>query len=1185
MKKSLLPAIIIAMVLIPLMACSQTAEFRSMESTAWGSGFESPSATTAFVNYVRSCNMNALIPELRLRCDAYYDSNYEPPGTGVAPAYGYDSLADLITKAHAVGMEVHPWFVTFRIWTTDAGAPHTTPEHIWWTHGPGNTNPAEDWCMRGDTGGWSYGGISNLDPGHPAVEDYLITVFMDMVSRYDVDGLNLDYIRYPSTSWGYNPVAVARYNAEYGTTGNPSASNANWMNWRRDQVSNLVKRLYLEIKAIKPWVKLNIDGWNSASTGNASYFQDWDKWMTNHWLDFTHPMSYTSSNSTYNGWLDTYLGNQHGRHVYPLIDASNDINGNVIPQIDNVRAHGFQGLGLYAYNTIPNRTALRDALVAGPFPTFVSPPGMSWLDTPTKGHIKGFVRNGGGNAIYPVTVTIIGPGTSSKNTGTGFYGFVDVTPGDYTVRAQAGGYTTVDMPVTVTAGAVTTQDFTLVGETTPPVITNVRATNVQATNVLIQWDTDEGSTSQVDYGLTTSYGTTTTEDMAQVTAHAVQLVSLIPSTTYHYRVRSYDAIRNVAVSTDYQFTTGPNDTPADIIIDNTDAGCSVVGGWLTSSSAGDKYGSNYFYCSPAVGGKVATWRPNIIVAGNYDVYAWWPAGGNRTTRAPYIVYWNGGSETIPTNQQVNGGSWQLIKSNVPFALGTAGKVTVSNAGIEVGWNVMADAIKFAYHIVDVTPPSAPTNLAATANALGQMSLTWTASTDNIGVTGYNVFRDTVQVATPSTNSFGDTGLVANTQYSYYVKAHDGAGNLSSASTTVAKYSLSVAPGAGSLTCDKTVNTWQTTPDFAFTAVGGFGAGKVEYYKYAWTQSSTYTWTGFEGQWTSGNLTPQATTGGSWYLHVKGCNGNGVENGAYSYGPYKYDDTAPSVTDLNDGKYVASGGQLSASWTGSDSQSGITEYQYAVGTAPDNVGSVVVWTSTNTTASATTVGLTLAANQMYYFGVKAKNGAGVWCDPVISDGVTGATVVSSIVAAKGLADDQAIMLSDKVVSGSFGTFFYICEDNTGGKISAIRVEGASGFEGNLNDVSGILDTINGERAITAPDTSPVAGPGAPTPVLINNKYLGGGDLNAYTLGITNGIGVNNVGMLLTIIGKVVSPGLGYFMVDDGSKQIKVSTLMLGPVPGVDKMVRVTGIVSTEESGGIVTPVLIPRADSDVPEPWY
>jgi hypothetical protein len=80
-------------------------------------------------------------------------------------------------------------------------------------------------------------------------------------------------------------------------------------------------------------------------------------------------------------------------------------------------------------------------------------------------------------------------------------------------------------------------------------------------------------------------------------------------------------------------------------------------------------------------------------------------------------------------------------------------------------------------------------------------------------------------------------------------------------------------------------------------------------------------------------------------------------------------------------------------------------------------------------------------------------------------------------------------------------------------------------------------------------------------------------------------VNNIAVLVTVIGKVVGAGSGYFTIDDGSGSIKVSTSSLTSVPGMDKIVRVTGIVSTEQSGGDVTPVLLPRGDSDVPEPWY
>jgi uncharacterized lipoprotein YddW (UPF0748 family) len=1144
-------------------------EHRDVWATAWGSAFESASATTSYINYIRDIHANVAIPELRLRCDAYYDSEIEPPGTGVTPALGYDSLADLITKGHANGIEIHPWAVAFRIWTTNIGPGyHMTPEHMWWTHGPGGTN---DWTMLDSTGNWDFGGTSNLDPGHPAVEDYLVQVYMDMISRYDLDGFTLDYIRYPGTAWGYNPVAVARFNAEYGRTGSPSSSDTTWSNWRRDQVSNIVKRLYLETKAIKPWVKIGAAVWHTAATGNNSYFQNWDSWMQNHWMDYVCPMMYTSNNSTYEGYLADADGRMYGHHIYPLTDASNSVS-TVLAQIALVRAYGFPGVGLYAYQSIPDKNSLRTALTTGggPFVDVVAPTAMPWLDTPTKGYLKGFVRNGSGNAIYPVTVTIL-PSNSSKNTGTGFYGFSEVTPGSYTVRAEAPGYLTAEQPVTITAGVVSDLDFVLASDTTAPIISNVRAENIQATNVQIKWDTNEDATSQVDYGPDAGYGTTTTEDMARVTTHVVQLTSLTPLATYHYRVRSYDAGRNMTESTDYTFTTTNNDIPGSIIVDNSDAtGVTLGGSWFTGTSSTDKYGSNYYYCSIAGGTKTCTWRPNVIVAGNYNVYAWWPEGTNRTPNAPFIVHWDGGSHGYYQDQRTNGGKWNLLVANVPFAVGTTGYVQVSNTNIQPT-NVMADAIKI--EPVDTQAPTDPTNLSATAQSATSMSLSWSPSTDNVGVAGYRVYRAAVEIGTSASTNYADSGLTANTQYSYYVKAFDAAQNLSGASNTVPKYTLSVAPILGSVTCDKTVNTWQASPTFTFTAVGGFGAGTIQSYKYAWNQNATHSWTGFEPSWTSGTSAQTATSTGSWYFHVKGFNGDGVENGNYDYGPYKYDGTAPVISNLNDyGPYTDCTGQLHATWSGSDPESGCMEYQYAIGTDPDNLGD---WTSTGTGTSFTTTGLTLDSGTTYYIGVKGQNGVGTWSTPVISQGVTAADVVDSIVQAKELPDTKAVMLNDRLVSASYGSFYYICEGQVD-QISGLRIGGGNPDPSDLVDVSGILDTVNGERVLTAPYTVATTGPGTPSPLFMINRAVGG-------QGVTDNVNVNNVGLLIAIAGRVYDGPSGYFLVGgglEGTLQIKVDASMLVSPPSAGQHVRVIGICSTEESGGVVTPVLIPRDDSDV-----
>jgi hypothetical protein len=92
-------------------------------------------------------------------------------------------------------------------------------------------------------------------------------------------------------------------------------------------------------------------------------------------------------------------------------------------------------------------------------------------------------------------------------------------------------------------------------DVTPPVITAVQATNVTVTGARITWTTNEAATSQVNYGLTTSYGSNTTLDTTRVTSHGQNLTGLTPNTLYHYRVRSRDAAGNEAVSGDFTFVT------------------------------------------------------------------------------------------------------------------------------------------------------------------------------------------------------------------------------------------------------------------------------------------------------------------------------------------------------------------------------------------------------------------------------------------------------------------------------------------------------------------------------------------------------------------------------------------------------------------------------------------------------
>lgn len=150
-----------------------------------------------------------------------------------------------------------------------------------------------------------------------------------------------------------------------------------------------------------------------------------------------------------------------------------------------------------------------------------------------------------------------------------------------------------------------------------------------------------------------------------------------------------EAARAYLHGTQSHYGMTPHDPVADIIVDNTSSAFSVVGSWSTGTSSTDKYGTDYRYHSTAAVSEPATWAPSLSTR-SYAVYAWWPAGTNRSATAPYIVHYNGGTTTVSVNQQINGGKWNLL-GTWNF---TSGNNVQLSCWTTAGYNVMADAIKF-----------------------------------------------------------------------------------------------------------------------------------------------------------------------------------------------------------------------------------------------------------------------------------------------------------------------------------------------------------------------------------------------------------------------------------------------------------------------------------------------------------
>ena len=278
----------------------------------------------ALLDRAVALKLNAVIFQVRPACDALYQSNLEPWSeylTGVqgrAPSPFYDPLAFAIAEAHRRGLELHAWFNPFRAHHAQAVSP-IAPLHI------SQTRPD---LVR------SYGNFLWLDPGEPAVREYTVHVVMDVVRRYDVDGVHFDDYFYPyheknfagldldfpdQTSW-------KKYGAGSGLARD---------DWRRSNVNLFMQQMYHAIKAEKPWVKFGISPfgiWRPKTppgiTGFDAYAQlyaDSRKWLLEGWCDYFSPQLYwaiqppAQSFPTLLAWWTTQ--NVHHRHLWPGMDS------------------------------------------------------------------------------------------------------------------------------------------------------------------------------------------------------------------------------------------------------------------------------------------------------------------------------------------------------------------------------------------------------------------------------------------------------------------------------------------------------------------------------------------------------------------------------------------------------------------------------------------------------------------------------------------------------------------------------------------------------------------------------------------------------------------------------------------------------------------------------------------------
>ena len=255
---------------------------------------------------LKKANFNTVMLQVRLRGDLIYPSSIEtfPESltgkTGKNP--GYDPLAFAIEECHQRGMELHAWIVTI---------PAGNNRQVKLLGKQSIVHKNRKICKQHE-GAWY------LDPGHPETADYLASIVREIISHYDVDGIHLDYIRYPENAHRFPDRDTYR---KYG-------KGKELKQWRRDNISRIVRRLHSEVKQVKPWVKVSSSpigkfkdtsrypslGWNAYET----VYQDAQGWLKEGIHDLLFPMMYFKDNHFYPFALD-WKENDHGRWVVPGI--------------------------------------------------------------------------------------------------------------------------------------------------------------------------------------------------------------------------------------------------------------------------------------------------------------------------------------------------------------------------------------------------------------------------------------------------------------------------------------------------------------------------------------------------------------------------------------------------------------------------------------------------------------------------------------------------------------------------------------------------------------------------------------------------------------------------------------------------------------------------------------------------
>jgi uncharacterized lipoprotein YddW (UPF0748 family) len=349
------------------------------------SSLTSPASIASLVKTAADQGFNTLLVQVRGRADAYYASAIEPRPADLArqPA-AFDPLATVLADAKASGIRVHAW-VSLNLVSSAVELP-ASPDHLVYRHPEWLMVPrtiAQELALL-DPGNPGYVGkiarwtraqsetVEGLyaSPLQPEAAAYAERVVVDLARRYDLDGVHLDYARYPNPQFDYSRFAIAEFRAdirprlsaetrrELDTDADldlfayPDRFPAEWTAFRRARLTALVARIRQGVHTARPSVLLTCAVFPDPQEAFDERLQDWRGWLSSHLVDAVAPMAYTQEPARFAEQIAAARDIAGGRAIWAGIGAYRLTPAQTVENIQAARKLGAAGFVLFSYDSL-----------------------------------------------------------------------------------------------------------------------------------------------------------------------------------------------------------------------------------------------------------------------------------------------------------------------------------------------------------------------------------------------------------------------------------------------------------------------------------------------------------------------------------------------------------------------------------------------------------------------------------------------------------------------------------------------------------------------------------------------------------------------------------------------------------------------------------------------------------------